>query len=387
MRTAFLSGALANKPFNGGNAWSRLSWLLGFKRLGFEVWFVEQINRDCCVDACRTVTDFANSVNAAYFKAVMKQFGLERSSSLICDDGQVWGMPLAELAARARKTDLLFNLSGHLTVPGLKSAPACKVYYDDDPGFTQFWQAAGSSGVRLEGHDFYFTLGANIGAADCPIPTNCIAWRHTIPPVVPEDWPVCAPRVFDRFTTIASWRGAYGPVQYGGKTYGLKVHEFRKFFEMPRRSGHPFEIALQIHPADQKDLDALRAHGWRIVDPKQLAGTPDEFRCYVQNSGAEFSVAQGIYVDTNSGWFSDRTVRYLASGRPALVQDTGFSRHIPAGEGLLSFRTMDEAVAGAERILRDYEHHCHAARCLAEGYFDSDRVIRAVLDEIGLKLP
>ena len=285
MRTALLSGALANKPFNGGNAWSRLSWLLGFKRLGFEVSFVEQINRGCCVDASGTVTDFSNSVNVAYFKAVMNQLGLERSSSLICDDGQVWGMPLAELAARARKTDLLFNLSGHLTVPELKSGPSCKVYYDDDPGFTQFWHAAGSGGARLEGHDFYITLGANIGAADCPIPTSGISWRHTCPPVVLEDWPLSSPNAFDRFTTIASWRGAYGPVQCGGKTYGLKVHEFRKFFEMPRRSGHPLEIALQVHPADRKDLDALGANGWRIVDPEQLAGTPDEFRHYVQNSG------------------------------------------------------------------------------------------------------
>jgi hypothetical protein len=387
MKTALFSGALANKPVNGGNAWSRLSWILGFKRLGFEVCFIEQINRANCSDVKGTVTDFANSANVAYFKAVMEQFGLERTSALICDDGQVWGVPLAELTARARSADLLFNLSGHLMLPELKSAPACKVYYDDDPGFTQFWHAAGSGGARLEGHDLYFTLGANIGAADCPISTNGITWRHTRPPVVLEEWPLCAPEVFDRFTTIASWRGAYGPVQCGGRTYGLKVHEFRKFFEMPRRSGHPFEIALQIHPADQKDLDALRAHGWRIVDPKQVAGTTDEFRRYVQNSGAEFSVAQGIYVDTNSGWFSDRTVRYLASGRPALVQDTGFSRHFPVGEGLLSFRTMDEAVEGAERIVRDYEHHCRAARGVAEGYFDSNRVIRIVLDEIGLRLP
>jgi hypothetical protein len=387
MKTALLSGALANKPFNGGNAWSRLSWLLGFKRLGFEVWFVEQINRDCCVDACRTVTDFTNSVNVAYFKAVMKQFGLEKSSALICDDGHVWGMPLAELATRACKTDLLFNFGGHLTLPELKMAPACKVYYDDDPGFTQFWQAAGSGGARLEGHDFYFTLGANIGAADCPIPTVGIAWRHTRPPVVLEDRPACASGTLERFTTIASWRGPFGPVTHGGKTYGLKCHQFRRFIEMPRCSRQPFEIALQIHPADQKDSDALRANGWRIVDPRPVAGTPDEFRRYVQNSGAEFSVAQGIYVDTNSGWFSDRTAGYLASGRPALVQETGFSRYIPASEGLLSFRTMDEAVEGAECLVRDYAHHCRAARGVAEGYLDSSRVIRKVLEEIGLKLP
>jgi hypothetical protein len=145
-----------------------------------------------------------------------------------------------------------------------------------------------------------------------------------------------------------------------------------------------FELALDIHPAEQRDLSLLRQYGWRIVDPKVSASDPLSFRRYVQGSGAEFSVAQGIYVETNSGWFSDRTTRYLASGKPALVQDTGFSRNIPVGEGLLAFRTLDEAVAGAERIARDYENHCRAARALAEEYFDSDKVLSKLVEEIGI---
>jgi hypothetical protein len=388
MKTVFISGALANKPFNGGNAWSRLSWVLGFKRLGFDVCFVEQISRRACVDVAGAVTEIAESVNLAYFRAVMEQFGLERSSALICDDGQeLYGLPLQELMARAGTAVLLFNLGGHLTLPKIQDAPACKVYYDDDPGFTQFWHAQGSSGARLDGHDFFFTIGSNIGSAHCTIPSNGVVWRHTHPPVVLDDWPVCLQRAFDRLTTVASWRGPYGPVQFNGKTYGLKVHEFRKFLDIPERSGHSFEIALHIHPADQQDLDALRAHGWLTVDPKKVAGTPEQFRRYVQTSGAEFSVAQGIYVDTNSGWFSDRTVRYLASGRPALVQETGFSQHIPTGEGLLSFRTMDEAVQSVHDIARNYDRHCRAARRVAETCFDSAKVIRRLLDEIGLNLP
>src|SRR5204862_5978638 len=166
--------------------------------------------------------------------------------------------------------------------------------------------------------------------------------------------------------------------------YGLKVHEFRKVFPLPGRvAGADFEIALDIHPADDRDSAALREHRWRLADPKAVAGTPDAFRRYVQESGAEFSVAQGIYAETNSGWFSDRTVRYLASGKPALVQDTGFGRHFPVGEGLVPFRTLDEAVAGAERILRDYPNHCRAARALAEDYFDSDKVLGKLLEDIG----
>jgi len=403
--TAIISGALANKPSNGGNTWSRMSWVTGLRRLGFEVCFVEQISRTSSVDAAGAVTPFASSVNLAYFREVMEQFGLGQSSALIFENGeQVHGLPLAKLAALARQSSLLFNISGHLTHPDIKNHAKCKIYYDDDPGFTQFWHAASNPGARLADHDFYFTIGENIGAPDCLIPTGDIHWRHTRPPVVLEEWPAIGSserevgnsnfgeretinRTFDRFTTVASWRGAFGPVQHNGKTYGLKVHEFRKFIELPRRSGRKFEIALLIHASDQKDLDALLAHDWQIADPKRVAGSPDDFRRYVQTSGAEFSVAQGIYVDTNSGWFSDRTVRYLASGKPALVQDTGFSRHIPVGEGLLTFRTMDEAVDGAERIVRDYERHCRAARRLAEEYFDSNKVIAALATEIGLKLP
>ena len=116
-----------------------------------------------------------------------------------------------------------------------------------------------------------------------------------------------------------------------------------------------------------------------------MAGDPDAFRAYVQGSGAEFSVAQGIYVETHSGWFSDRTTSYLASGRPVLVQDTGFGRTLPVGEGLLAFRTLDEAIAGAADIGRRYGEHCAAARRIAEKHFDSDRVLTRFCEQAGIR--
>ncbi len=383
-----VSGALANKPLNGGTAWSRLSWVLGWQRLGCEVLFVEQIMPETCVDSAGARCRIEESANLAYFRQTMAEFGLEGASALICGEGSSgWGLELPKLAARARQTQLLFNIGGHLTLPGIKSSVGCRVYYDDDPGFTQFWQASGSGGARLEGHDFYFTLGENIGAQDCPIPTGNIQWRHTRPPVVLEFWPAVPSSTFERFTTVASWRGAYGPITYQGKTYGLKVHEFRKFLELPQRTGCRFEIALQIYPGDQKDLDALCSRGWQITDPKEVASSPDAFGKYIRASSAEFSAAQGVYVGTNSGWFSDRTVRYLASGKPALVQDTGFRGRYPVGQGLLAFRTIEEAVEGVERITREYETHCRAARQIAEEYFDSSKIIREMAAEIGLTLP
>jgi len=379
-----VSGAIANKCFNGGESWVRLSWILGFKKLGFDVCFVEQISRESCVDAAGTVTTFEDSVNRAYFEQVTEEFGLSGAVALIYENGeQVYGMTYSELLDIAEAADLLVNISGHLTLEALMRRLRLKAYVDIDPGFTQFWHAVGNPGPHLSGHDFYFTIGENIGAPGCCIPTGGIRWRRTRQPVVLEYWPVTSESDADRFTTVANWRGPYGPIQHGDVTFGLKVHEFRKFIELPEQVQQTVEIALNIHPDDEKDLDSLRHHGWRIVDPRVVASNPVSFRLYVQTSGAEFSVAQGVYVRTESGWFSDRTVRYLASGRPALVQDSGFSRNYPVGDGLVAFRTLEQAVAGAEQIARDYDRHRYAARAIAEAYFDSDKVLGQLIEELG----
>jgi hypothetical protein len=391
MSVVIVSGALANKCRNGGGAWERLSWATGLRRLAFDVYFVEVITPGNCVDAQGGRTSLADSVNLHWFRTVTDWFGVGDRSALVCADGeQCAGVPWPQLLDVAASAELLVNLSGHLTLEPLLRRIRRKAYVDVDPGFTQFWHADPGTPFHVGGHDFYFTIGENIGSPGCPVPTGGIRWRPTRQPVVLDDWPVTAAREPGRFTTVASWRGAFGPVQVGNRTYGVKAHEFRKFLPLPRRvrdaaGGElPFEIALDIHAGDARDLAALREHGWRITDPRELAGSPPAFRRYVQESGAEFSVAQGVYVETNSGWFSDRTVRYLASGKPALVQDTGFGRHYPVGEGLVSFRTLDAAVAGVERIAADYPKHCRAARALAEEYFDSDKVLGRLVEEVGV---
>ena len=385
MDTLVVSGAIANKHLNGGEAWVRLSWILGLRRLGFDVWFVEQIDEATCVDAAGAPAPFARSENRRYFEQVVERFGLEGRASLLYEGGrEAAGVPLEELLPVAQEARLLVNISGHLDLEPLMSRLRRKAYVDLDPGFTQFWHADGTGGARLEGHDVHFTVGENIGRPDCPIPTCGLDWKAVRPPAVLEEWPVAGAGEADRFTTIGAWRGAFGQVEFGGHTYSLKVHEFRKVIELPRRSPQRFEIALDIHPGDERDRAALEANGWTLVDPRATVPGPLEFRDYVQGSGAEFSVAQGIYVETNSGWFSDRTVRYLASGRPVLVQDTGFSANLPVGEGLLAFTDLDGAVEGAERIAADYEHHRRAARAVAEAHFDSDIVLPRFLEEAGL---
>jgi hypothetical protein len=383
MAVVLVSGALANKLHNGGAAWTRLSWALGLKALGVEVAFVEQIRADSCVDASGRPCTFEESANRHYFREVTEQFGLSDLATLTCDDGGAYGLNASELDDLVRSAAALVNITGHWAHPRMGLIPR-RIYIDLDPAYTQFWHAAGNPGPRLGGHHFYYTVGENIGRPDCSIPTGGIPWRPIRQPLTLEHWPACAPGDTRPFSTIASWRGPYGPAEHAGNTYGLKAHEFRKFIDLPRRVERRFEIALDIDPADERDLVALRGHGWNVIDPGVVASGPLAFREYVQASGAEFSVAQGVYVETQSGWFSDRTVRYLASGRPALVQDTGFSRNYPVGEGLVAFRTMEEAIEGAERIARDYEEHGRAARAIAEAHFDSDRVLGRLIEETGL---
>lgn len=385
MRSIIVGGALANKWGNGGEAWVRLNWILGLKKLGFEVFFLEQIDAASCCDEHGRRAPFDESVNLRYFKQVVETFGLAETCGLIHENGErTFGLSRRRVLELAGDAAALVNISGHLNWGPLLDRCRLKLYVDIDPGFTQIWHALGEGDLGLRHHDRLFTIGENIGQPGCPIPTGGLRWITTRQPVVLEQWPESSQADFDRFTTVASWRGPFGPLSWRGNSYGLKVHEFRKFIELPERSRRTFELALNIHRDDIRDLRKLDQHGWRIVDPADVANGPLSFREYVQTSGAEFSVAQGVYVDTASGWFSDRTVRYLASAKPALVQDTGFARSFPTGRGLIAFTNMEEAVTGAHSIADNYQEHSRAARALAERYFDSDRVLTQFLEQAGV---
>jgi len=248
------------------------------------------------------------------------------------------------------------NLSGNLRSPDLLDAARRTAFIDVDPGFTQIWHADPGVGFMVPRHDHYFTIGENIGMAGCPIPTGGLPWRPTRQPLLLDHWPAMASSACHRFTTIASWRAPFGSLLHDGVTYGLKLHEFRRMLDLPRRVPARFEMALEIHDGDARDREALLDAGWCLVAPGTAVPTPAAFRDYVQRSDAEFSVAQGVYAHAATGWFSDRSTRYLASGKPVLVQETGL-REVPTGEGIVTFRTLDEAVAGAERIIRDYPAH------------------------------
>lgn len=375
MTVVLVAGALANKPGNGGEAWVRLSWLLGLRRLGVETWFVEQIDAPAL-----------DAPAVAWFERVTRRFGFAERAALVRSDGaHVHGAAPEALHDAAARADLLLNLSGNLGCDELLRLPRRRAYVDLDPGYTQLWHRDGALGAALARHEELLTVGLAIGAARCRVPCDGRRWRPVPPPVPLDEWPVVAAVPAPRFTTVASWRGGYGRVEQDGRLLGQKAHEFRRFATVPRdqRSDKVrFEAALDIHPADGADAERLAAGGWRLVDPRAVAGDPDAFRRYVQGSFAEFSPAQGIYVETRCGWIGDRTTRYLASGRPAVVQATGLPRELVCGEGLLTFATPAQALAATAAVREDPARHARAARRIAEERFDAERVVGGVLADL-----
>ena len=382
MTTIVVAGALANKVGNGGEAWVRISWAKGLQRLGARVHLLEEIAEAACVDAHGQPCVVEESVNLDFFRRVTRDQGID--ATLLVDDGRTFGASTDHLDGLAADADLLVNISGHLRRSPLFARFRRRAYVDIDPGFTQIWEAAGVGGLRLDQHHVHFTIGENIGSQECDIPTVGLRWIPVRQPVVLDDWAECTPPDSNRLTTVGSWRGAYGPIEHRGRMLGVKVHEFRKYLKLPAQTAQSLELALDIHPADEADRCRLLECGWQLVDPRSVAGDPEQFRSYVKGSSGEFSVAQGVYVSTQCGWFSDRTVRYLASGKPALVQDTGFSRHVPTGVGLVSFSSFGQAVEGAASINSHYDRHCAAARTIAERYFDANLVLPRFLEQAGV---
>jgi hypothetical protein len=378
--TVVVAGSVAQRPGNGGHTWVFLQYLLGFRKLGRPVLLLDRLEAEMCVDADGRPCDPERSINIEYLHRVLDGFSLADRYAVLCEGGRTIGLDRERVLEEVAHAELLLNVNGFIDDEEVLARAQLRVFLDIDPGFPHMWRALGLHDA-FRGHDAYVTVGESIGRPGCSIPTAKRNWITTPQPVVLDEWPAQAPDG-GSFSSVGSWRGPFGPIEYEGVTYGLRVHEFRKFAELPRLVDEPFELALEIDAADESDLELLRSNGWSLVDPREVAADPWRYRRFVQGSRAEFMVAKNIYVQSQSGWFSDRSICYLASGRPVLAQDTGFSRHHPVGEGLLAFRTLEEAAEGVERIADDYEAHCGAARALAEERFGSDRVLSRLLSEL-----
>lgn len=377
-----IAASLAQRPGQGGHTWALLQYLLGFERLGWDVVLLDRLEPEMLSSAAQPVSAVDVSPHLTYFLRMMEAFGLQDAYSLAWNGGERFiGLSRRQVLERVRDADFLLNVMGFVIDEEILGAARRRVFLDIDPGFGQMWQELGLADL-FRGHDDHVTIAENIGRSDCEIPTCGLDWITTPQPVVLGHWTPTPVRADRPFTSIGAWRGPYDPVEFAGRTYGLRVHEFRRFAVLPRLSGARFEMALDVDREERADFEMLRSNGWSLVDPLEVAGDPWAYRRYIRRSGAEFLVAKNMYVQTRSGWFSDRSICYLASGRAVLAQDTGLAGRYPSGEGLILYSTLDEAVAGVDRIAGAPERHARAARALAEERFDSDRVLTGLLDRL-----
>jgi hypothetical protein len=255
--------------------------------------------------------------------------------------------------------------------------PRRRAYIDADPGFTQISLATRDrldlvSTVNRCEH--LFTIAQRMGAPDCQIPDAGRHWHKTLAPVALEHWPFAEFGDASRFTSVMQWRG-FREVVYNGVAYGQKDREFPKFIDLPRLTDQPLQLALTGAPAEQ-----FSSHGWEVVEGWVASRTPWSYREFIQQSRGELGIAKHGYVAMRGGWFSDRTTCYLASGRPALLEDTGLDDWLPTGDGVVTFRTPEEAAHGIDRLTADYESHRRGARRLAEQFFAADRVLPPLLE-------
>jgi hypothetical protein len=347
-----IAGMVAGDPGQGGATWAVLQYVLGLQRLGHDAHLVEPVPHP----SLETTT---------YFHAITTRFGVH---------GELLRRPESQ-----KDFDVVLNISGLLDPESIAAIPI-RVYIDLDPGFNQLWHQDGID-RRFDGHTHFVTVGQAIGRAGCDVPTHGLRWIGTFPPVVLDEWPRSNDVEADALTTVANFR-AYGTIDRNGVQYGQKVHSLRKLLDLPRRAHERFVLAMYVHPDERQDLAALEEAGWEVVDPATVAGTPDAYRRFIQGSLAEIGIAKSGYVASRCGWFSDRSACYLASGRPVVAQDTGFSDFLPAREGLFPFDDGEGALAAIAELRCDYSRHARSARQLAEEYFDSDRVLTRLLERV-----
>ena len=346
-----VGGAVAQRPGFGGHAWVYLHWLLGLRALGCRVAFVDRLLPE------------DQAAQIAWLQAVFNPHDLP--VLLVGRD------PLP-------RADLLLDVMGYTGAPADQ-----RVFVDFDPGFGQLWAELGLHDP-YDGYDAFVTVGTAVGRPGSAVPTRGLAWIPVLPPVFLPAWPVTAGGPV--WTTVASWRGPNAPVEHAGKSYGLRVHEFRRLLGIAA-DGPAVELSMQLDPQDEADRKRLLQAGFRLADPAVTAATPDRYRSYVQGSAGELCVAKELYVATGGGWFSDRSACYLASGRPVVAQDTGWTAALPSGEGLLPFTDTGGAIEALAQVGAAPGRHGAVAREIAREHLSSTVVLGALLDRLGAATP
>jgi hypothetical protein len=375
MTRVVVSGYMLRHPV-AGNILAFFQYVLGLHRLGHEVVYVEESGwpYSCYDPVTRHWADHPD-VGLRVVRDLLASHDLPVPVYYVNrDSGQVDGGDRAGLERALRAADLLLNVGGVCWLPEFRLCRR-RALVDMDPLFTQVERFGAEV---LADYDVHFSYGVNIGRPGCTIPTGGVDWLPTVPPVVPGLWDGAEPAADAPFTTVGNW-GSYGGVEYDGERFGQKDEEFLRVLDLPSRTAQPLELALS--GAGAEVFARLRAAGWSVRDAGEEVSTDvATYRAYLRRSRGEFSVAKHAYVKTRSGWFSDRSVCYLAAGLPVVLQDTGFTDWLPAGEGVVAFRTVGEAAAALERVARDYGRHRATAREVARRVFGHDVVLPRLLD-------
>jgi hypothetical protein len=367
-----------NFPEGGGHFWVYMQYAQALLQLGCDVYWLE-----CFASHGNEESDQAR---LAPFLARMERFGL--GGRLILYPRLVSGSPdslpqhysgrsRSDAEAVFERADLLLNFH-YAIAPALLARFRRTALVDIDPGLLQFWISRGQLAVPQ--HDVYFTTGESLGAPAARFSECGMKWVEIRPPVCLERWPYRFDPLAERFTTVSNWDSDDWIVGEGEVYENTKRVAFLEFAELPRMTPQPLELALFLRTEkDEQDRRNLESRGWRVRQSREVAGTPESYQAYVQSSRGEFSCAKRSYVKFQNAWVSDRTLCYLASGKPAVVQDTGPSSYLPNGEGLFRFSTPKDAAKAIAAINSDYPKHCQAARQIAETFFDAKQVVRKIL--------
>lgn len=370
-----LTGSIG-RSVTGGQGWANLNYLLGLRSLGHEVFYLEDVGQWSSTydwDA----EEMTNSLDhpANYIAATLEPWGFAGRWAYRAGD-ETRGLKLAELQAICRDADLLLVRGVPLLdVREEYAAIGHRAFIDVDPGFTQFRLARQEPAyvTTIAMCDRLFTFGIGINASESTVPLAGREWHPTLPPVALEAWPERAPCSTGAYTTVARFRG-FKDIEHNGVEYGQRDREIPKFLDLPNCVSAPLTMAIT-----GGGLGMLRQHGWETLDGWRVSRTLDDYQQFIRNSRGEFGVAKHCYVETRSGWFSDRSACYLATGRPTIVQDTGQDAWLPVGKGLVTYSTLEEASESINQVESDYLAHAKASRLIAKQFFDARTILSKLI--------
>lgn len=365
----------------GGMVWSNLQYLRGLARLGHDVCFVEDSeDYPACYDPAREEVGIDATYGLSFAGRELERIGMGSRWAYWNAHEKTWEGPAASRVLDFCATaDVVLNLCGVNPIrPWLESVPV-RVFVDEDPAFTQIRHIEDEKArARAAKHTHFFSFAANIGKPGCSVPDDGFEWRPTRQPVDLDALPVSAGQPGGAFTTVMLW-DSYAAREFNGVRYGMKSDSLTALLDLPARTGSPLELAVGGPTAPQS---LLAEHGWRVRDPRPISRSVSTYLGYIRESIGELSPAKQGYVVTSSGWFSERSVAYLATGRPVIVQETGFTSWLSSSGGVTAFRTADEALEGIRDVTAHYDHHCRDARNVAERYFDARQVLSELIDRV-----